>query len=433
MKDDTFDKLLTKLEADLRVTHIMVQELDFCTKSDDPFEILKKMDEKNYDILPIKDGNEFIRYIERNLLVEKKEILPASKEIIPEQVVNIDEQLIKIIDLFCSSKFFFVKNANNLMGIITYADLNKIPVRILLFIQISKLENLLLQLIKDFYLGYSWMHVLTCSRRKKITNLYKEKRKSNIDISLDHCLSLGDMLEIIECDNILSSHLGYSSKSCCKKEISGLENLRNDVMHPSNSIINTYDGVKRLSKRLNKLQKFTECIESNLDKKRQYLVEVYGSLLYSEQRKEYGNFKEVGKVKRTGWKLSFDKYSENTWKEAVLNFYETKNLDDIFYTIVFEVDAKVFEYLLKREMGKNANKWELGKPIPETSYRPVEMSSCFGKTMMFVIPDKGRKLTPTTKDTKYVNIVKCGIEENFKNEMREKNLKALDKAIKESN
>jgi len=37
---------------------------------------------------------------------------------------------------------------------------------------------------------------------------------------------------------------------------------------------------------------------------------------------------------------------------------------------------------------------------------------------------EGRKLTPTTQDAEYVHIVKRGIEENYKREMREANLKA---------
>ena len=213
--------------------------------------------------------------------------------------------------------------------------------------------------------------------------------------------------------------------------MSGLEDLRNDVMHPSNSLINAYDGVKRLSERLEKIQKVTRRFESVLGVKRLYL-EVYGSLLNSEQRKGYGDFKEVGKVKRIGWKLSFDRFS-NTWKGAVLNFVQTKDDNDIFYTMVFEVDEKVFDCILEREMGRYADKWKLDKPIPDMVYRPVEMNSPFGKTKMFVIPDEGRKLTPTTKSATYVEIVRLGIEESFEDKMKETNLKALDIAINESN
>ena len=101
---------------------------------------------------------------------------------------------------------------------------------------------------------------------------------------------------------------------------------------------------------------------------------------------------------------------------------------------MFKADKKVYEALLKREMGNQAAlKWKQVEPIPDTSYRPVEIDSPFGKVKIFVIPEEGRKLTPATHDAKYVQIVKCGIEESYKGEMKEVNLKALYRTLRESN
>jgi len=166
-----------------------------------------------------------------------------------------------------------------------------------------------------------------------------------------------------------------------------------------------------------------------------YLVEVYGSLLnFGERRKllKHGSCREVGKVKRIGWKLSFDRFSENR-QEAVLNFVLTRDSNDVFYTTVFEVDEKVYEALLKREMGnQTAVKWKRNEPILDTSYRPIEMDSQFGKVKMFIIPEEGRQLTQTTYDAEYVKVVNCGIEESYEGEMKEVNLKALERAVRES-
>ena len=166
-----------------------------------------------------------------------------------------------------------------------------------------------------------------------------------------------------------------------------------------------------------------------------YLVEVYGSLLNSEERSKllrYGTCREVGKEKRVGWKLSFDKRSTSRG-EAVLNFVQTGDQDDVFYTTVFEVDEKVYEALLKREMGnQTAMRWKRNESIPDTSYRPIKIDSKFGKVNIFIIPETGRILTPTTHNADYVKIVKRGIEESYQGEMKGVNLKALEKAVQES-
>ena len=264
MKDDTFDKALATLSNQLYVTQIMVTEPDFCTKSDNPLTILEIMHRRNYDITPVKENGRFVGYVERDLLVKMKQIEPAIQQIKLDIVVSADTYVHEMIDLFQKSRFFFVNRANDLVGLVTYADLDKIPVRVWLFILICKFEFLLLQLIKNFYEGSSWLNKLTAKRRKKITDLFDEKRKHDIDISLEDCLNLGDMIELLECDRKLRSFVGYTSKNSCKRECSGLDVLRNNVMHPSNSLVNNYDGVKVLSKRKDRLQQATKRIESAL-------------------------------------------------------------------------------------------------------------------------------------------------------------------------
>lgn len=265
MEDATFDKVLATLSDQLRVTQIMVTEPDFCTKSDDPLAILEVMQQRNYDIMPVKENGRFVGYVERALLAKMKQIEPAIKQIKVDIIVSADTCVHEMIGLFQRSRFFFVNRANDLVGLVTYADLNKFPVRAWLFILICKFEFLLLQLIKDFYKASSCLNKLTAERRKKITDLFDEKRKHDIDTSLEDCLNLGDMIELLECDKKLRSFVGYTSKTSCKKECSGLEVLRNNVMHPSNSLVNNYDGVKVLNKRKDRLQQATKSTESALE------------------------------------------------------------------------------------------------------------------------------------------------------------------------
>lgn len=176
-------------------------------------------------------------------------------------------------------------------------------------------------------------------------------------------------------------------------------------------------------------------VNTRRGKKAICVVEVFGSLLNPREWDGLlanGSHREVGKEKRVGWKLSFDKMSSRR-KEAVLNLVQTENAQDIYYTTLFEVDNTVYEALLHREMGKAiCEKWKRGETIPDTSYRPVELDSHYGKAVVFTIPEAGRVPTPTTSESKYVRTVKKGIEALYQGEMRDRNLKALEGAVNES-
>lgn len=259
-----FDKVLANLSNQLYVTQIMVTEPDFCTRSDDPLTILKTMKKENYDIMPVKENNKFIGYVVRDLLMEMKQIETAMQEIELDLVVSTDTRAHEMIELFQKSKFFFVNRANDLVGLVTYADLDKIPVRVWFFILISRFESLLLQLIKSFYEKKSWLNKLTTKRRKKITDLLNEKRKHDIDISPEDCLNLGDMIELLGRDKELRSFVGYPSRKSCENECSGLADLRNKVMHPSVSLVRSFDRAKELGDRKDKIQQAIKRMESAL-------------------------------------------------------------------------------------------------------------------------------------------------------------------------
>ena len=132
------------------------------------------------------------------------------------------------------------------------------------------------------------------------------------------------------------------------------------------------------------------------------------------------------------WKLSFDKYSRFR-REPVLNIARTNREEDAYYTTVFEVDEKVFDALLRREMGEtNTERFKQGDAIPYESHRPVSLDSRYGPTVIFLIPPEGTKRSSTTWNAEYVRIVKKGIEESYRGKMLQTNLQALRRAVEES-
>jgi len=67
MKEDMFDKVLTTVSNQLRVTQIMVTEPDFCTREDNPSTVLEIMKDQNYDVMPLIENGKFARLFARFL------------------------------------------------------------------------------------------------------------------------------------------------------------------------------------------------------------------------------------------------------------------------------------------------------------------------------------------------------------------------------
>lgn len=168
------------------------------------------------------------------------------------------------------------------------------------------------------------------------------------------------------------------------------------------------------------------------------LVEVYGSLLNPKERgkilAEKGAMKEIGKVERRGWKLSFDRYSEKKG-QAVLNLVYTGNREDVYYTTVYEVDQVAYKEIMKREMGEQtAKRWKHGRLIDANTYRPIQLDSEFGITDIFIIPYHGRQRSQTHSKADYVKTVRKGIEVSYTDitKLEKANLQALRRAVEES-
>jgi hypothetical protein len=263
MSCTAFDKVLATMSEQLLVSHIFVPNPDACTWNSDPASILSKMNAANYDLMPLIENKAFIGYVERKILEQTNEIRTAYKEITVEKIVSADTAITDMINLFQNSRFFFVLEGNDLVGLVTYSDLNKSPVRALIFILISKFEFLLLQQIKNNYENsLSWFNKLDRKRQNKISNIFENKKKADADTVIEDCLNLGDMICILEQDEDFRSRIGYLSKSSCEKELGCLDDLRNRTMHPSDSLIDSYDDVAKLGERVERLKKATLRIQS---------------------------------------------------------------------------------------------------------------------------------------------------------------------------
>ena len=113
-----------------------------------------------------------------------------------ERVVAPTTPLWTCIERVAGADALFLLGHCGLHGIVTRADLNKQPARLLMFGIISLLEMLLLALVRLCYRGDDLRSLLAEGRITAAERIYAERRKSDEELDLADCLQLCDKVTI---------------------------------------------------------------------------------------------------------------------------------------------------------------------------------------------------------------------------------------------
>lgn len=142
----------------------------------------------------------------------------------------------ELLDLFADSgrAGFFVIYGQSIQGLVTPADLNKLPVRAFLYSLIGDLEMNLGALVAEMFDNDldRLLESVSGKRREYLEKELQVMEEGNADIDVVELLYLSDLISIIGKNEALRSPLGYTSRSAVKDDLGGLNELRNDIMHP---------------------------------------------------------------------------------------------------------------------------------------------------------------------------------------------------------
>jgi hypothetical protein len=217
------------------------------------------MQQQQFDLLPIitKDGIvcEYFQTADWNNYDKIQR-----KEIDYDDIIPLQTPLRTVIKSFAKEKrlFYFLTNENRVSGLISVVHLNKRQVRILIFSLISELEIRLSSLIR---LRMREEEILKMVGNKDVKQRYSEDKEHGIESDLMEYLYFSDLISIIA-KNDLYKILGYPSRKKFENALGPINNLRNEVVHPTRSLIARAKSVGKLWDKL-------ETIERNLFRLRQ--------------------------------------------------------------------------------------------------------------------------------------------------------------------
>ena len=196
-------------------------------------EVLGWMEERDFDVVGIETEGIISGYVERVSLREGNSGKCSHYQQVfhPKELIAISTPLIKLLPLLQHNPRLFVLDCNEVSGIITHGDLQKAPVRMLLFSLVTLLEMNLLRLVRNYYAQDSWQQALKPERLQAAQKLWRESQARNEATELLDYLQFGDKRDLVLQHPELFEQLGLKSRRFAERFFKNAEQLRNRLAH----------------------------------------------------------------------------------------------------------------------------------------------------------------------------------------------------------
>ncbi len=196
-------------------------------------QVLDWMEAHNFDVVGVESGDGVTGYVERDTLFKSIEGKCSDYQQVfhPKELIAISTPLIKLMPILQKTPRVFVLDCNRVSGIVTCGDLQKAPVRMLLFGLLTLLEMNLLRLVQRYYLSDSWQQVLKPERLELAQRLWQESQERNEATDLLDYLQFSDKRELVLHQPELLQLLGLRSKRSGERLLKSAEQLRNRLAH----------------------------------------------------------------------------------------------------------------------------------------------------------------------------------------------------------
>lgn len=159
----------------------------------------------------------------------------------PDMLAPSSLPLIELVPLFEKHYFFFVLSRNDITHVVSFQDLDKIPMKLSLFALFLELESKIINLISQNYNSIkNYLEYLSPQRIDKALNICKIKYKDVTPFRLLLCTTFIDKKEIVIRDPIFQKKFPFNSRREGNRFFKLIESVRNQIAH-SDSILKYLD------------------------------------------------------------------------------------------------------------------------------------------------------------------------------------------------
>jgi predicted transcriptional regulator len=254
---NALDSDLTHLEEAVSVRMAATMgELVTCAVGETVKAAFARDNSDGLDYLPVLDTDMIVGVLvrQKSIQLPERPVREAMESLHSKMLVSAVDPLLPVLELLDDTLGFrLVVQSGEVRGILTLSDLQKLPVRSLLFARITHAELLLAEAIRSRTGNdpQRWLNTLNEGRRVKVQAKWDELKKSKAELDRLECTEFADKRDaLVE----LGGLVGWS-KTKLTETLGSVERLRNEVAHASEYASSPDEAKKtvRLTRELGKL------------------------------------------------------------------------------------------------------------------------------------------------------------------------------------
>lgn len=259
--EHTIADLHRSLDDSLLVHHIAVP-LEKCKSNEDAKEVQKRMKQNKFDVMGVAENGRTVGYVRQEEMNAKK-CGDHYRQFGPDDLISSTTPLKDALRLFQFKAHIFVLERTSISHLVTISDLQKAPMRMLLFGLASLLEMYLLKMVRICYPNESYVKPLA-DRLSAVKGRFAKRVKRNEEIDLADCLTLFDKYELLLKVGGFSDFFSFVSVQEAGRSFQGMVKMRDALAHGQDLVAGTkWDEVIRTAIRL---EDFLKTYDLNEDK-----------------------------------------------------------------------------------------------------------------------------------------------------------------------
>ncbi len=233
--DAEFEVALQAMEASFHVQMIGTFEPDlvYAPADADATTWLSK-NNPDFDQFPVRHGDATMGILLRQGDHTGKSVREAMQPLREGLIVSSDMPIADLIPQLRESHSRLVLRGSRIDGLVTQSDLLKLPVRLVIFVLITHLEQVMADVVVARWPGDSWFAELSKGRQTKLMEKESKLRGRGMNPPKVELTEFSDKRDL--CKRLIDC-----SKSRFKDELDSLRDLRDQIVHAS-TFIDRSDG-----------------------------------------------------------------------------------------------------------------------------------------------------------------------------------------------
>jgi len=243
---------LRKIYSKHLTVELIAEELSACSPEDNALTIKFQMEKLDFDYYGVAVDGKILGYIIQSELDEGL-ISEYMHTFQMEDLVSESTSLLELLLILRERHPVFILESNRINKLITVADLQKQPIRMLIFGLISILEMNLVELIMDYYPNEQWKDRLSDNRINEATKIFALRKEKNEGLGLIDCIQLADKGMIVQKTPDLLEKLEFPSRREAKQFFNRIEELRNNTAHSQEYVYSDFNEFLDIIARLERV------------------------------------------------------------------------------------------------------------------------------------------------------------------------------------